>query len=61
MDNIIVDEANLNEGIFKQRLGGINRANKLFDQPITDILAQFNRALWVNDDDDGYTDDKATA
>lgn len=59
--NIIVDEANLNEGIFKQRLGGINRANKLFDQPITDILAEFNRALWVNDDDGGYTDDKATA
>ena len=59
--NIIVDEANLNEGIFKQRLGGINRANKLFDQPITDILAQFNRALWVNDDDGSYTDDKATA
>ena len=60
--NIIVDEANLNEGIFKQRLGGITRANKLFDQPITDILAQFNRALWINDDDGGRpNNDKVTA
>ncbi|OEF23139.1 type I restriction-modification system endonuclease [Vibrio rumoiensis] len=45
--NIIVDESNLNEGIFKQRLGGISRANKLFDQPVTDVLAEFNRALWT--------------
>ncbi|GGF67358.1 type I restriction-modification system endonuclease [Alteromonas lipolytica] len=57
--NIIVDEANLNEGIFKQRLGGIKRANKLFEpQPITAILATFNRALWA---DDQANDDKASA
>ena len=45
--NIIVDESNLNEGIFKQRLGGISRANKLFDEPVTDVLANFNRELWA--------------
>lgn len=47
--NIVVDESNLNQGIFKQ-LGGIQRANKLFDQPVVDVLAQFNRAIWSNDD-----------
>lgn len=44
--NIIVDEANLNEGIFKQRLGGINRANKLFDSPIENVLGLFSKAVW---------------
>ncbi|MBF4269227.1 type I restriction-modification system endonuclease, partial [Vibrio anguillarum] len=44
--NIVVDESNLNEGIFKQRLGGLQRANKLFEQPVVDVLAQFNRAIW---------------
>ncbi|WP_327790559.1 type I restriction-modification enzyme R subunit C-terminal domain-containing protein, partial [Vibrio anguillarum] len=39
--NIVVDESNLNEGIFKQRLGGLQRANKLFEQPVVDVLAQF--------------------
>lgn len=48
--NIIVDESNLNEGIFKQRLGGIKRASKLFEQPITDILGKFNKAIWSGDD-----------
>ncbi|MCC2606932.1 type I restriction-modification enzyme R subunit C-terminal domain-containing protein [Planctobacterium marinum] len=48
--NIIVDESNLNEGIFKQRLGGIKRATKLFEQPITDILGEFNKAIWSGDD-----------
>lgn len=43
--NIVVDESNLNEGIFKN-MGGIKRATKLFDQPVTDILNQFNRAIW---------------
>lgn len=43
--NIVVDESNLNEGIFKN-MGGIKRATKLFDQPVTDILSQFNRAIW---------------
>ncbi|WP_105258997.1 type I restriction-modification system endonuclease [Pseudoalteromonas sp. T1lg88] len=47
--NVIVDESNLNEGIFKQRLGGIKRASKLFEQPITDILGQFNKAVWSED------------
>jgi len=47
--NIIVDESNLNEGIFKQRLGGIKRANKLFDTPLSDILNNFNKALWENE------------
>lgn len=41
----IVDEATLNQGIFKHA-GGIKRANKLFDQPIIDVLEQFNQALW---------------
>lgn len=48
--NIVVDASNLNQGIFKQRLGGIQRANKLFDQPVVDVLAQFNRAIWSDDD-----------
>lgn len=48
--NIVVDESNLNEGIFKQRFGGIQRANKLFEQPVVDVLAQFNRAMWSDDD-----------
>ena len=43
----IVDEAALNQGIFKHQ-GGINRANKLFDQPIDTILEQFNQQLWVS-------------
>ncbi|MBH0070464.1 type I restriction-modification system endonuclease [Pseudoalteromonas sp. NZS127] len=43
--NIIVDETNLNEGIFKQ-IGGIKRATKLFEQPITDILSKFNKSIW---------------
>lgn len=44
--NIIVDEAALDQGIFK-RQGGIRRANKLFDAPVNEVLEQFNRALWV--------------
>jgi len=42
----IVDNKALNEGIFISQLGGTKRANTLFEQPITDILAQFNKALW---------------
>jgi type I restriction enzyme R subunit len=45
--NVIVDESNLNEGIFKQ-IGGTKRANKLFEQPIADILSDFNKALWAS-------------
>lgn len=45
--NIIVDEGNLNQGIFKQ-MGGTKRATKLFDQPIADILHSFNKALWAS-------------
>jgi len=41
----VVDEAALNQGIFKHQ-GGIQRANKLFEQPIADVLEQFNRQLW---------------
>ncbi len=41
----IVDEPALNQGIF-QHQGGIKRANKLFDQPITEILDTFNQQLW---------------
>nr|WP_285836135.1 type I restriction-modification system endonuclease [Larsenimonas suaedae] len=43
---LIVDEAALNQGPFKAQ-GGIKRANKLFDRPVTDILTQFNQALWA--------------
>lgn len=43
--NVIVDESNLNEGIFKQ-IGGTKRATKLFEQPIADILSQFNKSIW---------------
>jgi type I restriction enzyme R subunit len=43
----IVDETALDSGVFKQQLGGIKRANKLFEQPITDVLAEFNQALWT--------------
>ena len=42
----IVDNIALDSGIFKQQLGGIKRANKLFEKPITEVLAQFNQALW---------------
>lgn len=48
--NIIVDESNLNEGIFKQRLGGLKRATKLFKQPVSEILGQFNKAIWLDDE-----------
>jgi type I restriction enzyme R subunit len=41
----IVDQAALDQGIFKNQ-GGIQRANKLFQQPIVDVLEQFNRQLW---------------
>jgi len=43
----IVDNKALNEGIFKNQLGGLKRANKLFNPPITDVLEQFNKALWA--------------
>lgn len=43
--NIIVDEPALNQGVFKNQ-GGIQRANKLFEQPVGEVLQQFNRALW---------------
>lgn len=42
----IVDNQALNEGVFKNQLGGIKRANKLFETPITEVLEQFNKALW---------------
>lgn len=42
----IVDNKALDEGIFKNQLGGLKRANKLFDPPITEVLEQFNKALW---------------
>ncbi len=38
------DEAAFNHGIFKHQ-GGSQRANKLFEQPIGDLLEQFGRAL----------------
>jgi type I restriction enzyme R subunit len=41
----IVDETALDSGVFKQHMGGLKRANKLFGQPITTILVDFNRAL----------------
>ena len=41
----IVDETALDQGIFKHQ-GGIQRANKLFEQPIAEVLEQFNQALW---------------
>ncbi|NQY86181.1 MAG: hypothetical protein HRT51_00300 [Colwellia sp.] len=44
----IVDNVALYSGIFKQQLGGIKRANKLFQQPITELLADFYRALWAS-------------
>jgi type I restriction enzyme R subunit len=41
----IVDESALNLGIFKHQ-GGIKRANKLFEQPVAEVLERFNKALW---------------
>ncbi len=41
-----VDNKALDEGIFKSQLGGLKRANKLFQPPITDVLEQFNKTLW---------------
>lgn len=43
----IVDDTALDNGIFKQQLGRIKRANKLFEQPITTVLTEFNQALWT--------------
>ena len=43
----IVDETSLNQGIFKHQ-GGIKRANKLFERPVTDVLEEFNRQLWYH-------------
>lgn len=44
--NTIVDATSLNQGPFKTQ-GGIKRADKLFDQPVVDVLAEFNKALWA--------------
>lgn len=41
----IVDEANLNQGIFRHQ-GGVKRADKLFGKPVIEVLEQFNLALW---------------
>ncbi len=41
----IVDEPALDQGIFKAK-GGTQRANKLFKQPVSQVLNQFKRALW---------------
>ncbi|BEV07298.1 type I restriction-modification system endonuclease [Methylophilus sp. DW102] len=41
----IVDEAALSQGVF-QHQGGIKRANKLFEKPVTEVLEQFNQAMW---------------
>ena len=43
----IVDDVALDNGVFKQQLGGIKRANKLFEKPITQVLSDFNRELWA--------------
>ena len=42
----IVDNAALEQGVLKSQLGGVKRANKLFDNKIEQILDKFNRALW---------------
>ncbi|WP_253910183.1 type I restriction-modification enzyme R subunit C-terminal domain-containing protein [Vibrio aestuarianus] len=42
----IVDLPALDQGIFKQQQGGLKRANKLFEQPVEDVLLQFNKALF---------------
>ena len=47
MKATIVDDVALDNGIFKQQLGGIKRANKLFEKPITQVLLDFNRELWA--------------
>jgi type I restriction enzyme R subunit len=44
----IVDEAALDQGLF-QHIGGTKRANKLFEQPVTNVLQMFNKALWQSD------------
>ncbi len=44
--NIIVDESSLSQGPFRTQ-GGIKRANKLFEQPVVNVLAEFNKALWA--------------
>ncbi|MFQ1607741.1 type I restriction-modification system endonuclease [Aeromonas veronii] len=42
----LVDANALNQGIFSAH-GGSKRADKLFQQPVTNILEEFNRALWA--------------
>jgi type I restriction enzyme, R subunit len=44
--NTIVDATSLNQGPFKTQ-GGIKRADKLFEQPVLNVLADFNKALWA--------------
>lgn len=41
----IVDEAALDQGIFKHH-GGIKRAYKLFEQPIAEVTHMFKQTLW---------------
>lgn len=42
----IVDRQALDEGVLRSELGGLKRADKLFEGRIEDVLEQFNRALW---------------
>ena len=44
----IVDDAALDQGMFLHQ-GGTKRANKLFEQPISNVLLMFNKALWQAD------------
>ncbi|WP_275892058.1 type I restriction-modification enzyme R subunit C-terminal domain-containing protein [Shewanella xiamenensis] len=47
-ETCIVDEAALEQGIVQHK-GGVKRANKLFEQPIANVLLMFNKVLWQND------------
>jgi type I restriction enzyme R subunit len=42
----IVDRQALDEGVLRDQLGGIKRADKLFEGGIDEVLERFNRALW---------------
>lgn len=43
--NIVLDEALINEGPFGQQ-GGFKRINQIFDQQLSEVLADMNESIW---------------
>jgi type I restriction enzyme R subunit len=43
--NIVLDDVSINEGPFGQQ-GGFKRLNQIFDQQLSEVLADMNEAIW---------------